>query len=60
MVCEKHSPKHRPNPLDPKMYRRICILCEDKYLKKMLNQQFNVKRKQYNDQIRGIEAKIKE
>lgn len=40
MVCHDDAPKKRLSPSMPQKPRRICVICEDKYLEKRINEEF--------------------
>ena len=57
-VCKSHLVKKRENPQNPSVFLKICEICEEKYLDKMILDDFFKKKKKKEEETKVIERQL--
>ena len=59
-MCKSHLVKKRENPQNPSVFLKICEFCEEKYLNKIILDDFFQKKKKKEEETREVEKKLQE
>jgi len=59
-ICEDHGKKKRPNPENINEYVRICDLCDEKHIKRIILKEFDERMKRKEKDVSELEKRIKE
>lgn len=59
-VCKSHLLKKRENPQNPSVFLKICEICEEKYLNKIIFDDFFQKKKKKEEETKEVEKKLLE
>ncbi len=59
-LCKSHIVKKRQNPNNLEKFAKICEICEEKYLNKIIWEDFSRKKKKKEEESKQLDAQFNE